>query len=144
MRQCSASRQLAHEHQRAVAAAQRLEMAASGGGSALPARTRFLRAWNEEIVPHYRREEEILLPELAHRVSEADAVIVLTLADHDVLRRLVREISRAPVERLAPLAEEIRARLSEHVRFEEESLFPALEEKLGRHRLSELAGELAG
>lgn len=34
-------------------------------------------------------------------------------------------------------------RLEEHVRFEEQTLFPAMERALGRARLAELEGELA-
>ena len=43
----------------------------------------------------WRAEEEVLLPELTHRVSEAAALVVFTLGDQMVLRRLVRELRAA-------------------------------------------------
>ncbi len=101
---------------------------------------RLLALWNDEIGPHCRREEEVLLPELAGRVSEADAVIVFTLGDHVELRRLARGLRAAPTDREA--AEELGRKLVEHLAFEEQTLFPALQEKLGCDRLAALAGEL--
>ena len=105
---------------------------------------RLLVLWEEEILPHCRREEEILLPELASRIPEADAVIVFTLGDHVTLRRLVRALREAPPAERRALAAGFAARLSVHLAFEERTLFPALQENLGCDRLAELGGELAG
>ena len=147
MGQCPALRRLAAEHGRAIEAARRFRQAAEasdGPFADLEEETqRFLRVWRQVVVPHYRKEEEVLLPDLARRVPEGDAMILLPLADHVALRRLVREIERGPDARRRQLAAEIGERLAEHVRFEEETLYPALEETLGRSRLAELAGELA-
>ncbi|MBI5445903.1 MAG: hemerythrin domain-containing protein, partial [Deltaproteobacteria bacterium] len=88
-------------------------------------------------------EEEVLIPELSARVSECDAVIVLTVADHVVLRRLLRQARSVSAAAAEGLIGEIGRKISEHVRFEEQTLYPALEAALGRERLNELAQELA-
>jgi iron-sulfur cluster repair protein YtfE (RIC family) len=103
---------------------------------------RLLALWEEEILPHCRREEEILLPELARRISEADAVIVFTLGDHVTLRRLVRELRAASPAGSRALVTALEERLGEHLAFEERTLFPAVQETLGCDRLAALGGEL--
>lgn len=142
MGQCAALRRLAAEHRRAEEAAHRFREAAASPHPLEEETRRFLRVWRHVVVPHHRKEEEVLLPDLARRIPEGDALILLPLADHVVLRRLVREIERSPEPRRRELADELVERLAEHTRFEEESLYPALEETLGRARLTEIAGEL--
>jgi hypothetical protein len=84
----------------------------------------------------------VLIPELAQRLSEADATIVFTLGDHVVLRRLARELrSSDGVARVAALAE-LERKLAEHAAFEERTLFPAVQEALGCDRLAALAPEI--
>lgn len=104
---------------------------------------RLLALWEEEILPHCRREEEVLLPELARRIPEADAVIVFTLGDHVALRRLVRELRAAEPGDRPTLTTTLAERLREHLDFEERTLFPALQENLGCDRLAALGAELA-
>jgi iron-sulfur cluster repair protein YtfE (RIC family) len=103
---------------------------------------RLLALWAEEIGPHCRREEEVLLPELAGHLSEADAVIVFTLGDHVELRRLVRRVREAPVADLE-WVEAFERKLVEHLAFEERTLFPVLQETLGCAVLAALSSEIA-
>lgn len=136
-------RQLGEEHRRAVAAANRLRAAMGVSRSLDEEMARFLKTWRDEILPHQRKEEEVLLPDLAQQISEADAVITLTLIDHVVLRRLVREVEHAADGRRCTLLSQLTQRLEENVRFEEQTLFPAMQEALGRTRLAALGDELA-
>ena len=84
----------------------------------------------------------MLLPELARRLSEADAVIVFTSGDHLVLRRLVRDLRNATGPAAAVAAAALAGKLAEHFQFEERTLLPALQETLGCDLLGELQGEL--
>lgn len=136
MNLCPELRRLQAEHARWLA-----ELAREGEeGRAV----RLLALWEEEILPHCRREEEILLPELTRRISEADAVIVFTLGDHVTLRRLVRELRAAPPAGSRALLTALEEKLGEHLAFEERTLFPAVQETLGCDRLAALGGELRG
>jgi hypothetical protein len=103
---------------------------------------RLLALWDAEILPHCRAEEEVLLPELARRLSEADAVVVFTMGDHLVLRRLARDLRPSTGAARAALAAAFAARLAEHLAFEERTLLPALQQTLGCDRLAELGDEL--
>lgn len=96
---CRLLRRLGEDHDRAVAAGRRLQAAAEDPGPLGEATSRFLKTWREEIIPHFRKEEEVLLPDLAQKISEGDAVIMLTLTDHIVLRRLVRAVERSTDDR---------------------------------------------
>ncbi|WP_242344322.1 hemerythrin domain-containing protein [Anaeromyxobacter terrae] len=139
MTPCPELRRLAGEHAR-----WRAEVAGFGGADAPAFAERLLDLWDEEILAHCRGEEDVLLPELAGRISEADAAIVFTLGDHVVLRRLARELRAADGPARAAAAENLARKLEEHAAFEERTLFPVLQETLGCVRLAELAGELAG
>ncbi len=103
-----------------------------------------LALWDREILPHCRAEEEVLLPELARRLSEADALVVFTLGDHLLLRGLARDLRRSAGPRRPATEAAFRRKLEEHVAFEERTLLPALQETLGCGCLAELEGELAG
>jgi iron-sulfur cluster repair protein YtfE (RIC family) len=105
--------------------------------------SRLLTLWDAEILPHCRTEEEVLLPELARRLSEADAVIVFTLGDHVVLRQLVRELRGGEEPARAAALARLERKLPEHFEFEERTLFPTLQDTLGCDGLARLAGEFA-
>lgn len=104
---------------------------------------RLLALWEEEVLPHCRAEEDVLLPELAGRISEADAAIVFTLGDHVVLRRLARELREAQGAARTAALEELEHKLAEHAAFEERTLFPAIQEALGCDHIAGLAADLA-
>jgi len=134
---CPELRRLQAEHARWLAGLARRASEGEGGRAA-----RLLALWEAEILPHCRSEEEVLLPELARRIPEADAVIVFTLGDHVALRRLARELRAAEEAERGRLAAELERRIAEHAGFEERTLFPALQERLGCDRLAALGREL--
>lgn len=89
-----------------------------------------LRRFEEELEPHFRVEEELMLPAL--RAADEVALVERTLADHAVLRALVRVGDEASARRFGE-------RLHQHVRFEEEALFPACEARLSGEVLEAVA-----
>ena len=133
---CPQLRRLSADHARWL---KELARPASGDGGGV----RLLALWDTEIQPHCRAEEEVLLPELARRLSEADAVIVFTSGDHLVLRHLVRDLRTATGPTAAVAATALAGKLAEHFHFEERTLFPSLQETLGCNLLDELQGELS-
>ncbi len=137
MNLCPQLRRLSAENARWLAKAARRAREEEAGLAA-----RLLLLWDTEILPHVRIAEEVLLPELARRLSEADALIVFTLADHVLLRRLARELREASGRAQAVASAALVQKLQEHVAFEERTLFPAIQEELGCGRLAALASEL--
>lgn len=99
---------------------------------------RFLQFWESAGRTHFLDEEEILLPALAHHETlEQDAEVMQMLADHAAIRaetgHLADEVAaQRPVEEsLAALAK----RLQEHVRLEEDHIFPRIEKILSEDEL---------
>jgi hemerythrin-like domain-containing protein len=132
---CPQLRRLSADHARWLTALARPASAGDGGA-------RLLALWDTEIQAHCRAEDEVLLPELARQLSEADAVIVFTSGDHLVLRRLVRDLRNASGPAFAVAAAALAEKLAEHFHFEERTLLPALQQTLGCDRLAEFQGEL--
>jgi iron-sulfur cluster repair protein YtfE (RIC family) len=135
---CPQLRRLSAEHARWLAEIARQAREDEAGLS-----ERLLALWDAEILPHCRAEEDVLLPELARRLSEADALIVFTLGDRVVLRRVARDLREATGRARSAAAATLVRKLQEHVAFEARTLFPALQETLGCDRLATLASELA-
>jgi hemerythrin-like domain-containing protein len=113
-------RGLSSEHHQALVLAREL-----GSGDALLAelQARFAR----ELEPHFRIEEEVLLPAL--RAIGEHELVARTEREHAALRQLVDRGG------LAAFAET----LIEHVRFEERELFPCCEARLPGEVLAEVA-----
>ncbi len=86
-----------------------------------------VRRFEEELEPHFRVEEELMLPALGD-----DALVARALGDHAAMRELVRGGDEAS-------ARSFGRRLFEHVRFEEEQLFPACEARLSDELLDAVA-----
>jgi hemerythrin-like domain-containing protein len=101
---------------------------------------KFLRFWHKTGLVHFREEEEVLLPAYArHMRLDQDADVMRLLADHAEIRTAVRDFERRreektpiPVEAMAHLAK----LLHDHVRMEENEVFPRIEKILGEENLN--------
>jgi hemerythrin-like domain-containing protein len=142
MKRSAELRELSVQHHSGLIEARRLRLAAASKEPLPEAVSLFLNAWAREIQPHFRLEEELLLPELARRLDPADPLIVRTLTEHVALRRAVRELARAAEEQQREVAGWIGQALDDHIRFEERVLFPAVEEALAGSLLESLGREL--
>lgn len=122
MKRSPGLRTLSSEHHTALVLARRAARAATGGD--------WTTTWNEvahyfvaELEPHFRLEEELLLPAL---VQTGETLLVeRTLAEHVQLRSLVYDRPRDAATLLA-FAELLQA----HVRFEERELFVIAQARL--------------
>ncbi len=101
---------------------------------------KFVRFWHKSGHVHFREEEEVLLPAYArHTRLDRDPEVIRILADHAEIRAAVRDFE----ERLAaktPIAAEEIGRLGkllhDHVRLEENEVFPRIEKTLGEKQLN--------
>ena len=82
------------------------------------------RRFISELEPHFRIEEDLLLPALRHR--GATTLVDRTVEDHAFLRSRVEAARSGDGVAARAFAD----RLRDHVRFEERGLFPACEELL--------------
>lgn len=123
---------LSSEHHGALVLARRLGQAASAGDGSGPEVVGLRERFADELEPHFRVEEEVLLaaldaagePELAARTRE----------DHAFLRDHVTAAAAGDLTAMADFAE----RLMAHVRFEERELFPRCEALLRSDVLDEV------
>ena len=106
---------------------------------------KFLRFWEKAGQVHFREEEEVLLPAYARHVPlDQDADVVRMLADHAFIRALVSEI-RASLAAKEPVENALVAlghRLKDHVRLEEDQIFPRIEQALSEDELRALGSPL--
>lgn len=120
MKRRAALQQLSREHHGALVLTQRI--AKARGAAALARLLDVVPAtFRRELEPHFRAEEESLLPRLV-AAGEGD-LVRRTLADHRELRILAAEIAAGDSSRLQTFG----AALNAHVRFEERELFVTAE-----------------
>lgn len=132
MKRCPELQELSREHHTALRLALHMKRAVAGGDEAEidAACAQVREVYRTELLPHFREEENCLLPLLES--AGASAVVARTLIEHRALQRLVREMEIPDPDLLSRFAE----LMTEHVRFEEQQLFPAAEELLGRETLA--------
>jgi hemerythrin-like domain-containing protein len=107
---------------------------------------KFIAFWHKTGMIHFREEEEVLLPAYSrHQRLDQDAGIMRLLADHAEIRATVRDFEcrrakklQIEVEAMARLAK----LLHDHVRFEENEVFPRIERVLGGENLDAMGRSL--
>jgi hemerythrin-like domain-containing protein len=100
---------------------------------------KFAAFWHKSGIVHFREEEEVLLPAYARYARlDQDAGIMRLLADHAEIRAAVEDFERRRAKKL-PIEADAMARLAkllhDHVRFEENDVFPRIERVLGEENL---------
>lgn len=116
-------RGLSSEHHRALVLARTLTTLI-GEGRADEAARRLVEGFDRELEPHFRVEEELLLPAL--RDAGEPELVARTEADHAFMRAQASAARAGGDADALAFAE----RLTEHVRFEERELFPRCEATL--------------
>src|SRR6202051_4138865 len=101
---------------------------------------KLVRFWHKTGQVHFREEEEVLLPAYArHTRLYRDADVMRLLADHAEIRAAVLDFEQRLAAKIPIEAEEL-ARLGkllhDHVRLEENEVFPRIEKALGEEQLN--------
>lgn len=139
MKRHPALRQLSSDHHSGLVLARRVGRLAED--SDLGAATQELLAvWREEIGPHFIAEEEWLLPLFARYSAPDHPLIMETLRQHVLMRALLDEVEEELTAPALTVLHALAAALREHIRFEENDLFPAIEAALPEAQLQRLLG----
>lgn len=121
---------LSHNHHHALHNIRLLRKAAMGDDAErLAAAQAFVEFFRTDSVPHFREEEEEILPLVAQHPEAPTQAMARLLMDHVRLHALVRALDQE-VRRNAVDADamcEIADLLRAHIRFEEDQLFPEIE-----------------
>lgn len=139
---------LSHDHHHALVQARNLGIAAQSDSpnSLKDAALIFIEFTHSQLQLHFEKEERFLLPLLAMKTPTDSPAIRETLDQHMQIRRLIEDLN----DRLtkdesidANSLETLGNYLSAHVRFEENTLFPALEAVATEDELQRLAEQLS-
>jgi hemerythrin-like domain-containing protein len=105
----------------------------------------FLRFWKKTGRLHFREEEEVLLPAYArHTRLDQDTAVMRMLAEHAQIRAQIQQLETA-LEAGPPAEEAVAAlarTLHDHIRFEENEVFPRIEAALEEAELLALSQRL--
>lgn len=136
---------LSRDHFHALAQAQEIRKSVEGEPGAHPleqAARQFLAFWHEDALPHFREEEEVLLPIYArHVLPSQDDHIRRMLDDHAWFRDVVFELERQVREggEYRALLGEVGQRLAEHARLEEREIFERMQNVMTEEDLADVA-----
>ena len=133
---------LTHDHHHALAQARRLRDASklSDVTERRNLTNDFVNFYFGRAIRHFHEEEELFFAPLIDEPRATD-LVVRAVSDHLRLHALVRAVKRqlADGEADADTLTAIADLLTEHVRFEEQQLFPLVEELVPADHLSDLA-----
>jgi len=132
-------RELSRDHYFALEQALRLRRAQAE--SLAPAVDAFLEFWRTQMRQHFREEQEVLLPVFARYRPPDDPAAVTVLVQHVEIARRVMDL-RARRDDL-DLAHALGGLIEQHVRHEEQVLFPAVETALPEEALADLGARVA-
>ncbi|MEK7379355.1 MAG: hemerythrin domain-containing protein [Candidatus Binatota bacterium] len=122
---------LSHDHHHGLALALRCRRQALGqikpmGAQGLKERVKEYRDFfAQNLVPHFRAEEEILFPLIRARAAESHSLIDELLKDHEQLRKWEECLEED--KGLAKVLFDLGDLLERHIRREERELFPFFE-----------------
>jgi hemerythrin-like domain-containing protein len=128
VRRSAELKQLSRDHHQALYAA--LGLRRADAATASKAVVEFLEFWRGHGARHFVIEEAVLLPGFVGGGGDArDELVARVVTDHVELRARARRLSEdSPLSDLHELGEALTA----HVRFEEDELFPLIEDTRAR------------
>lgn len=112
---------LSREHHESLVLARRACDPGRPGAEPAAVREALLRRWPLVFEPHFRAEEQVLLPALAE--AGAGELAAAARAQHDALRACVARLQAGDLSALPAWG----AAMRDHVRWEESELFPRAE-----------------
>ena len=103
-----------------------------------------LRFWEESGQTHFMEEEQVLLPKYArHFRLDEDPEIMRMLADHAAIRAQMDDVKESLGGRFVPEPLiELGRMLHDHVRLEEDRIFPRIEKALSEIELNSVGSRL--
>jgi hemerythrin-like domain-containing protein len=128
---------LSHQHHNALALCALTRRSLAAGptpGNVAKLARRAMERCELELANHFEIEEQVLFPECGPM-----PLIALLVAEHRMIEGLVAQLRTAPTE---TLLEQFCARLSAHIRREENELFEEIQRILPREALDRAGSEI--
>jgi hemerythrin-like domain-containing protein len=137
---------LSVDHHHALVQAHRLQGATADPQTQQATFDDFVRFWREHANPHFREEEEALLPFFAQFGDVSQEPIRQMQREHILMRRDVAALIKSRTGDASTRSSAMQAlgrQLEAHVRLEERVVFPLIEETLPDEALDRLPTALA-
>jgi hemerythrin-like domain-containing protein len=103
-----------------------------------------LQFWDQSGKTHFAEEEQVLLPKYARHIRlDKDPEVMRMLADHAAIRAKIEDARENLSRSFAPEPViELGRMLHDHVRLEEDHIFPRIEKALGEAELTSVGSHL--
>ncbi|GJQ61242.1 MAG: hypothetical protein SCALA702_02950 [Melioribacteraceae bacterium] len=98
-----------------------------------------LKAYKEELVPHFENEEKILFPAVNGISEKLDKLIEVILTEHTLLHEIFNKLEINKNPDILDRAGEV---LEQHIRLEERELFQLIQEVVPKKILESLEGKI--
>ncbi len=100
----------------------------------------------EELTQHTRKEEDVFYPAVREQDEDETDDVLESLEEHHVVKTLIRELGDMSEgdERYEAKATVLMEMVRHHVEEEEQDMFPAVREAMGRKELQALADRMGG
>ena len=135
---------LYHHHHQGLILAQQLKKGApqyKGMPSTLEGKKDYtLSFYENELVQHFKDEEEILFPLVKNKSSDLDNMISEIISEHRKMETMVNELENTT--NLEDLLSELGQLLEKHIRKEERELFVEIEKMLSEEELLKIGKQL--
>ncbi len=103
----------------------------------------FLNLYDSELIPHFRAEEEILLPLMLNHLDSENTLITKLLVQHVTIHHFIQKLKNEnSVHNIRLVLKELSKFLTEHIRFEERILFETIQNLLNDDELNQIDYEL--
>jgi hemerythrin-like domain-containing protein len=105
----------------------------------------FIEFWEGNLQRHFQQEEEIVLPMSEQYVAPDCPEVRETLKQHGEIRQLIAEVNRKLAQHAGiepALLKQLGDALRDHIRYEENELFPVLEACVPENVLWQINGRL--
>jgi hemerythrin-like domain-containing protein len=133
---------LSWEHHSALLNANRLKLGLQNGTEVAILQEFWEYVWKTDLQPHFDREER-LLAQNAHWTKLDGALANQMIAEHRAMEAHMRALANAQKEdERKKILAELSKMVSDHVRFEEGKLFPAIEQVFPPADLQEIGKRL--
>ncbi|RPI73162.1 MAG: hemerythrin domain-containing protein [Ignavibacteriales bacterium] len=95
-----------------------------------------LNAYETELLPHFKKEEEILFPAVKRKNDELKELVNQLIADHKKIIGLIEKLRND--ENKIAILDELGSLLIQHIRKEERELFKIIQDVLTEEELEKL------
>lgn len=139
---------LSHDHHHALVQAKNLRTAANSSDKESLQRiaVQVIEFWDGDLHLHFHQEEDILLPILSHYTAADHPEIAETLKQHGDIQVAVDQLRKCVSQEaeLTGKSQALAYLLSQHIRYEEQILFPIVQEAVPEEALWEINRRLTG